>query len=106
MPLILISAEFGYSYRETLHSNSVINIAQLSTVASNVVHHVPSLRAWHEPAEFDRVSRSRIARQHIHALRRILHLPDPPDAINHAVMEMENRVAWRRIEVLLQRARS
>lgn len=78
-----------------------VNIAELALVSSDGVHQVPSIGATGRPIKVYVIILSWVFREHIHTIFGILHLPDPPDAVDHAVVKPEERVTGRAEEVLL-----
>jgi hypothetical protein len=77
-----------------------IDVTKIAIVPSNRIHHIPCLGFWGRPLQIDSVSLARISRENIHSVFGVLHLPNPPDSIYHTMMEVEDGVTWRRVEVL------
>ena len=99
-------ATYTWPKKYIQHSRSILNIdiAELATIPSNAIIQIPRIHLTRRPIQVNEVVLGRILRQNVHAVFGILHLPDPPDAVHHAVVEPEDRVAWRREEVLVQSA--
>lgn len=66
-----------------------VDVTKLSTHAADTVQQVPSISPVCCPIEINIVVFRRRVRKYVHPLFRVLHLPDPPYSVNHAMMEPE-----------------
>lgn len=71
-------------------------------MTSNIIRQVIRLRSLCCPLQINGIIDRSVTGQNTHAVIGILHLPNPPDSIDHAVVEIENGVTWRGEEVLFE----
>ena len=75
-------------------SESNIDKTKLPIITSNVIIQVVSLRNLSREPKVHGIGGRGIRRQHTHALFGVLHLPDPPEAVDHPMVRIEDRIAW------------
>lgn len=83
-----------------IYIDSDVDIAELPAITANAVIKIPSVCTASSPIEVDEVILRWVFGKNVHPVFRVLHLPDPPNTINHAVMEPEQWVSRGRKEVL------
>ena len=71
-----------------------IDVAELPTSPPNAIIQIPRVLSVGSPVQVNEVILRGSLGQNIHAVLGILHLPNPPDSVDHAMMEPEDWVSW------------
>jgi hypothetical protein len=77
-----------------------VDVAKLSTISSDAIIQIPRINPTRCPVQIDEVISRWVLRKDIHPVLGVLHLPNPPDAVDHAVMEPKEWITRGREEVL------